>query len=206
MPEVCIDLSEKEYEILTALEDIKGNESEKLRSLFRYYLYTVPALRGSYYALKRTENKDEIEDVLRDVLAAYKDAEHPILNWEGDKLNKLIDELTEINVLSKVDEAQTLPKRKFNNLFKKLLHDIATERKDMDERIAAYVAIIQLLIEFGVGTLSKETIRDATIFLNDGWYSVYPEAMKGAREFEKTRRLSMKLKPYTKKQPLEIKL
>ncbi len=193
MPRVCVDLSEKEYEILTELKNLEGNEDEKLRSLFRYYLYTIPALKSSYYALKRVENKEEIEEILRDVQAAYKNTEYLIENWGNDKINKLIDELIEINVLSRVDEKQIIPKRKFGGLFKKLLHDIATEYNDMDEQIASFMATIQLLMEFGVGTLSKETIRDGAIFLNEGWLFIYPKAIKGAREFKRTKKLRTKL-------------
>jgi hypothetical protein len=42
------------------------------------------------------------------------------------------------------------------------------ENKNIDEYSAACVASIQLLVEFGAGTLSKETIRDGTIFINEG--------------------------------------
>lgn len=216
MPEVCVNLSEKEYELLTRLDNVEGKDGGKLRSLFRYYLFSMPALKSSYYALKRFENKEEIEDILKYVSTAYKNAEHPIESWEIDKMNKLIGELTEINVLLKVDGQQTemnqmqaIPSRKFRGLYKKLLHDIATERKDMDEYIAGYVAIIQLLMEFGVGTLDKEKTKDATIFINDVWLSPYPKAMKEAREFQRTKKLRLKLKtPKTpaKKQLADIKL
>ncbi len=199
MPKVCVDLSDKEYEILTELKNVEGMDGEKLRSLFRYYLYTVPALKSSYYALKRVENRKEIEEILGEVQAAYKNTEYPIDDWGEDKTRKLIDELAEINVLTKADENRSIPKGKFRGLFKKLLHDIATENKDMDEYVAGYLAIIQLLMEFGVGTLSKEKIRDATVLINDGWLFVYPKAMKEARQFKKTKKLSMKLKHADKK-------
>ncbi len=199
MPKVCVDLSDKEYEILTELKNVEGMDGEKLRSLFRYYLYTIPALKSSYYALKRVENRKEIEEILGEVQEAYKNTEYPIDGWGEDKTKKLIDELVEINVLAKADENRSIPKGKFRGLFKKLLHDIATENKDMDEYIAGYFAIIQLLMEFGVGTLSKEKIRDATMLINDGWLFVYPKAMKEAREFKKTKKLSMKLKHVDKK-------
>lgn len=202
MPKVCVDFSEKEYEILTELKNVEGEEGEKLRNLFRYYLYTIPALKSSYYALKRIESKEDIEEILRDVSAAYKNAEYQTENWEDNKINKLVDELAEVNVLLKVDEKRAIPGRKFRGLYKKLLHDIATEHMDMDEYTAGYVAIIQLLMEFGVGTLSKETIRDATILINDGWLFAYPKVMKEAREFKRTKKLSMKLKPSIKKQLL----
>ncbi len=200
MPRICVDFSEKEYEILKELTYVKGDDSEKLRNLFRYYLSSIPALKSSYYSLKRFENKDEIEDILKKVLEAYKGSEYPTENWNDEKIKKLISDLTEINVFFKVDEKRAMPERKFRNLFKKVLYDIATERKDMDEDVAGYMAIIQLLIEFGVGTLDKETLSDATILINDGWLFAYPKAMKEAREFKKTRKLGMKLKPATKKQ------
>ncbi|NJD77618.1 MAG: hypothetical protein FIB08_11065 [Candidatus Methanoperedens sp.] len=194
MPIVCVDLSDKEYEVLTELKNVEGIHGEKLRNLFRYYLYTIPALKSSHYALKRVENREEIEEILEDVKTAYKNTECPIEVWGEEKTKQLIDELVELNVLTRVDEAQSIPKEKFRGLFKKLLHDIATESKDMDEYIAGYFAIIQLLMEFGLGTLSKEKIRDATVLINDGWLSVYPKVMKESREFNKTRKLSMRLR------------
>ncbi len=202
MPIVCVDLSDKEYEILTELKNVEGIDGEKLRSLFRYYLYTIPELKSSYYALRRAENRKEIEEILEDVKSAYKNTECPIECWEEEKTKKLIDELVELNVLTKADETQSIPKEKFRGLFKKLLHDIATESKDMDEYIAGYFAIIQLLMEFGVGTLSNEKIRDATVLINDGWLFIYPKVMKEAREFKKTKKLSMKLR-HTDKEIIE---
>ena len=70
-----------------------------------------------------------------------------------------------------------------------LLYDIATENKNMDEHVAALMAVIQLLKEFGVKTLSKETIRDAAILLNEGWLYIYAKRMRTAREFIKTKKL-----------------
>ncbi len=68
-----------------------------------------------------------------------------------------------------------------------LLHDIATESK-MDE-YQAVVAAIQLLMEFGGGSLGKETIRDGTILINEEWMFEYATAMKHAREFKRTKKI-----------------
>ncbi len=75
-----------------------------------------------------------------------------------------------------------IPTNKFRTLFKMLLHDIVTENKDIYEHSAACIAIIQLLMEFGAGTLSSETIRDGTIFINEGWMFDYATEVKKARE------------------------
>ena len=204
MPTVYVNLSDKEYEILTEMKNVEGMDGEKLRNLFRYYLYTLPELKSSYYALKRIEHKKEIEEILEDVKATYENTEYPIEAWGEEKTKELIDELVEINVLMKADETQSIPKEKFRGLFKKLLHDIVTESKDMDEYIAGYFAIIQLLMEFGVGTLNKEKIRDSTVLINDGSLSVYPKVMKEAREFQRTKKLSMELR-YAGKEIIEHK-
>ncbi len=193
MTKVCADFSDKEYEIFTSLKTIEGTGGEKLRNLFRYYLSTIPELKSSDYALKRFENKEFIEGILKDVQEDYKNTEYPKENWKDDKINKLANELIEINVISKVGEKRFVPTSKFRDLFKILLHDIATESKDMDEYVAAVIAVVQLLMEFGVGTLSKETIKDATIFLIEGWLFAYPKVMKEAREFQKTKKLTKKL-------------
>jgi len=105
------------------------------------------------------------------------------------KINKLTSDLIEINVLVKIGEKQYIPSNKFRSLFKMLLHDITIESKDMDEYSAACMATIQLLMGFGVGTLSKETMRDGTIFMNEGWMFVYSTAIKRAREFMKTKKM-----------------
>lgn len=193
MTKVCADFSDKEYEIFTSLKTIEGTGGEKLRNLFRYYLSTIPELKSSDYALKRFENKEFIEEILKDVQEDYKNTEYPTENWKDNKINKLANELIEINVISKVGEKRFVPTSKFRDLFKILLHDIATESKDMDEYVAAVIAVVQLLMEFGVGTLSKETIKDATIFLIEGWLFAYPKVMKEAREFQKTKKLTKKL-------------
>jgi hypothetical protein len=184
-----VTLSDIEYEILKKLKIVSGVDGEKLRNLLRLYIATVPELKSSEYALRRVEKKEEIEEILRDVWAQYELTDDPMEYWKEDKLNKLISDLTEINVLVKTGEKQFIPSNKFRSLFKMLLHDITTESKDMDEYSAACVATIQLLMEFGAGALSKETIRDGTIFINEGWMFVYSTAMKKAREFMKTKKL-----------------
>ncbi len=188
MTKVCADFNEKEYEILLSLKTIEGNNGEKLRNLFRYYLSTIPELKSEDYALKRFENKEEIDAISKDVYAVYKETEYPVDSWENDKIDKLIDELVEINVLTMMEGVRTVSSR-FRDLFKMLLHDIVTENQDMDEHKAAIIAVIQLLKEFGVGTLSKETIRDDAILLNEGWLFVYAKEIRKAREFIRTKKL-----------------
>lgn len=184
-----VTLSDIEYEILKKIKIVEGEDGEKLRNLLRLYITTVPELKSSEYALKRVENKDKIEEILRDVWAQYELTDYPTEHWSQDKVNKLTGDLLEINVLVKIGEKQYIPSNKFRSLFKMLLHDIATESGDMDEYSAACMATIQLVMEFGVGTLGKETIRDGTIFINEGWMFVYSTAMKKAREFMKTKKM-----------------
>ena len=194
MPKVCTDLSDIEYEILKNLTIVEGEDGEKLKNLLRHYIYTTPELKSSEYALKRVENKKKIEENLQNVWDAYEITDYPTENWSEDKINKLTSDLIEINVLMKVGERQFLPTNKFRTLFKMLLHDIVTENRDIDEYSAACVASIQLLMEFGVGTLSSETIRDGTIFINEGWMFDYAAEIKKAREFMKTKKLFPKIK------------
>jgi hypothetical protein len=149
----------------------------------------VPDLKSSEYKLKRVENKEEIDEILRSVWATYEHTDNPTEDWKEDKINKLISNLIEINVLMKVGEKQYIPSNKFRSLFKTLLHDIATEDKEMDEYTAACIATIQLLMEFSAGSLNKEIIRDGTILINEGWLFVYATAMKRAREFMKTKKI-----------------
>lgn len=187
--DLTVTLSDIEYEILKKLKIVEGNDGEKLRNLLRLYISTIPELKSSDYTLRRIENKDEIDEILRDVWAAYEVTDYPTEHWSDEKINKLTSDLIEINVLIKIGEKQYIPSNKFRSLFKMLLHDITIESKDMDEYSAACVATIQLLMGFGVGTLSKETMRDGTIFMNEGWMFVYSTAIKRAREFMKTKKM-----------------
>lgn len=199
MIKVCADFSDKEYEILTSLKMIEGHEGEKLRSLFRYYLSNIPELKSADYALKRFEDKEEIYEILKDVYAVYKRTEYPVDNWENDKIDTLLNELIEINVLTVMDDVRSVSS-KFRDLFKMLLHDIVTENKDMDEHKGAIIAVVQLLKEFGAGTLSKDTRRDDAILLNEGWLYVYAKEIRKAREFMKTKKLSF-VEEETRKDP-----
>lgn len=187
--ELKVTLSDIEYSILKKIKIVEGEDGEKLKNLLRLYISTVPQLKSSEYALRRAENKEEIDEILRSVWAAYEDTDYPTEKWGEDKVNKLISDLIEINVIVKIGEKQYIPSNKFRSLFKMLLHDITAESRDMDEYSAACIATIQLLMEFGAGALSKETIRDCTIYINEGWMFVYSTAMKKAREFMKTKRL-----------------
>ncbi|SNQ60287.1 hypothetical protein MNV_1740032 [Candidatus Methanoperedens nitroreducens] len=189
MPKVCADLSEIEYGILKKLTIVEGDDGEKLKNLLRFYIHTLPELKSSEYALRRIENKKEIEENLQNVWDVYEYTDYPTENWGEDMIDKLAGDLIEINVLVKTGERQFLPSNKFRSLFKMLLHDVATENKDIDEYSAACIATIQLLMESGMGTLSKETIRDGTIFINEGWMFEYAIKLKEAREFMRTRRL-----------------
>ena len=189
MVKVCADLSDKEYEILLSLKMIEGHEGEKLRSLFRYYLSNIPELKSADYALKRFEDKEEIDEIIKEVEEVYKKTEYPVDSWDNDKIDKLIDELIEINVLTIMEGVRTVSS-KFRDLFKMLLHNIVTENKDLDEHKGAIIAVIQLLKEFGAGTLTKDTRRDDAILLNEGWLYVYAKEIRKARDFIKTKKLS----------------
>jgi len=184
-----VTLSDIEYEILKKMTIVEGEEGEKLKNLLRYYISNLPDLRSAKYALERVENKEEIESHLREVWAAYELTDNPTELWKEEKINKLTSDLIELNVLIKTGEKQYVPSNKFRSLYKMLLHNVATESKDMDEYSASSVATIQLLMEFGAGVLSKEMIRDGTIMLNEGWLFIYATAMKKAREFMKTKKM-----------------
>jgi hypothetical protein len=189
MPTVCAQLSEIEYKILKNLEIVEGENGDKLRNLLRYYIFTIPELESSQYALKRIENEREIDEMLKDVEASYENTDNPVDLWNEDKINKLAADLAEINVLIKTGENQFIPSNKFRSLFKMLLHDIATENTEIDEYEAAVVAAIQLLMMFARGSLGKETIRDGAIFITEMWMFSYASAMKKAREFKKTKKI-----------------
>jgi len=187
--DLVVTLNDLEYEILKKMRVVEGEDGEKLRNLFRLYVSTIPELKSSEYALKRVENKDIIDEHLRNVWAEYELTDSPTEHWSEEKINKLILDLSDINVMMKVGEKQFIPSNKFRSIFKMLLHDITTESIDMDVYSAACIATIQLLMEFGVETLSNETIRDGTIFINEGWMFVYSTAIKNAREFMKSKKL-----------------
>lgn len=201
--ELTVTLSDIEYEILKSIKVVDGKDGGKLRNLLRLYISTTPELKSSEYALKRQENKKEIEDILASVWAAYEHTPHPTELWYDEKINKLTGILLEINALMKIEEKQYIPSNKFRGLFKTLLNNIATEDQKLDEYSAACIATIQLLMEFGVGTLDKETIRDGTIFINEGWMFAYATAMKRAREFMKTKKLFPEEKESEKESDME---
>jgi hypothetical protein len=184
-----VTLSDLEYEILKKMKVVEGEDGDKLKNLFRLYISTIPELKSSEYALKRVENKDVIDEHLRNVWGEYELTDNPTEHWSEEKINKLISDLAEINAMVKIGEKQYIPSNKFRSLFKMLLHDITTESRDIDEYSAACVATIQLLMEFGAGTLSKEIIRDGTIYINEGWMFVYSTAIKKARDFMKTKKM-----------------
>ncbi len=187
--DLIVTLTDLEYEILKRIKIVEGEDGEKLRNLFRMYVSTIPELKTSEYAMKRVENKEEIESILREVWGAYELTDNPTEQWKEDKVDKLISELIEINVLVKAGEKQFIPTNKFRSLFKSLLHDIASENKEVDEYTAACIASIQLLMEFGAGSLSRESLRDGTILINEGWMFAYSTAMKRAREFLRTKKM-----------------
>lgn len=187
--DLIVTLSDIEYKILNNIKIVEGSDGEKLRNLLRMYISTISELKSSDYLLKRAENKEKIDKLLKNVWNEYETTDYPTELWKDDKINKLTSDLLEINVLMKTGEKQFIPSNKFRSLFKMLLHDIVTENKDIDEYSAASMATIQLLMEFGAGALSDETMRDGTIFLNEGWMYVYATAVKKAREFMKTKKL-----------------
>lgn len=186
--DLTVTLTDTEYEILKKMTIVAGEDGEKLRNLFRYYVSTIPEMKSSEYALKRVENKEELDALLKLVWDAYEDTDNPVEKWDEAMLKRLYGLLSEINALMKIGGDQFTPSNKFRGLFKMLLHDVATESKDMDEYSAACIATIQLLQSFGSGTLSNEDLRDCTILINEGWLFAYATAMKRAREFMKTKR------------------
>jgi len=83
--DLTVTLSDIEYEILKKLKVVEGNDGEKLRNLLRLYISTIPELKSSDYALRRIENKDEIDEILRDVWAAYEVTDYPTEHWSDEK-------------------------------------------------------------------------------------------------------------------------
>ena len=116
--DLTVTLSDLEYEILKRLKIVEGEDGVKLRNLLRLYVSTIPELKSSEYALKRAENKEEIETILRNVWASYELTDNPTEQWKEEKINKLISDLTEINALVKIGEKQFIPTNKFRSLFK----------------------------------------------------------------------------------------
>lgn len=184
-----VTLNDLEYEILKKIRVVDGADGEKLRNLFRLYISTIPELKSSEYALRRVEKKNIIDEHLKNVWAEYELTDFPTEHWDEEKVNKITTELCDIGVMMVVGDRQYIPSNKFRSLFKMLLHDITTESKDLDEYSAACIATIQLLMEFSAEALSNESIRDGTIFINEGWMFVYSTAIKKAREFMKTKKL-----------------
>ena len=117
---LTVTLSDMEYEILKKINVVEGEDGEKLRNLLRLYISTIPGLKSAEYALKRVENKEEIDSLLRDVWAAYELTDNPTETWKNDKIDKLMSDLIEINVLVKTGEKQFIPTSKFRNLFSKM--------------------------------------------------------------------------------------
>jgi len=185
---LTVKLSELEYDILKKIKIVKGKNGEKLRNLLRYYISKIPDLKSSEYALKREENKEEIYELLKLVWDCYEETDDPMSEWSKEKKQRIINLLLELKVIKKVGGNLYIPKYKFKALFKTLLHDIATENKEMDVYSVACMATIQLLMVFGAGTLSKCDIADATIFINEEWLFDYATAMKRAREFMKKKK------------------
>src|SRR5659263_657371 len=109
MPRVCAQLSEIEYKILKNLEIVDGDNGDKLRNLLRYYIFTTTDLESSQYALKRIENKRELDELLEDVEASYENTDNAVGLWNEDKINKLTTDLVEINVLIKTGEISSYP-------------------------------------------------------------------------------------------------
>jgi len=107
--DLIVTLNDLEYEILKKMRVVEGEDGEKLRNLFRLYVSTIPELKSSEYALKRVEKKDKIDKYLKDVWDEYEITDSPTEQWSEDKINKLILELSEINVMLKVGDKQFIP-------------------------------------------------------------------------------------------------
>jgi hypothetical protein len=186
---LTVTLSDTEYEILNKLDKLEGKNGERLHSLLRYFIRTHPSLKSDYYGLKREETKEKLEQGLKDIWKAYEKTINPIEACSPEKVEKLVKDLSEMNVIHVVGKNTYIPTSEFRGVWKMVFHDIAAESPEMDEYNAACITTLLLLDEFSIGTMGRDDLRDATILLNEGWLFVYATAKKRAREFMKTKKL-----------------
>ncbi len=183
---VVVQLSDREYQILEKLDDIEGDSSQKLRTLYRDYLFTIPRLHKDYHIIHLEEKKEFLFEILASIWKEYESSTSPLEKWDEEKVKSVRDDLMEINAIRPVGPFSFTVTGLLKKPWLSAYYHVNNIFEDLDEFSQACIASIYVLDFLSKGTFESELLKNSTILLNELFMFSYAVARKKAHETQES--------------------
>lgn len=183
---IVVELSDREYQILEKLDDIKGDSSQKLRTLLRDYLFTIPRLHKDYHIIHLEEKKDFLLEILDSIWKEYDSSTCPLEKWDQEKIESVRDNLMEINAIRPVGTFSFTVTGLLKKPWLSAYYHVNNIFEDLDEFSQACIASIYVLDFLSKGTFESKLLKNSTILLNELFMFSYAVARKKAHETQES--------------------
>ena len=183
---VVVQLSDREYQILEKLDDIEGDSSQKLRTLLRDHLFTIPRLHKDYHIIHLEEKKDLLFEILVSIWKEYDSSTCPLDKWDEDKVKSVRDNLMEINAIRPVGPFSFTVTGLLKKPWLSAYYHVNNIFEDLDEFSQACIASIYVLDYLSKGTFERDLLKNSTILLNELFMFTYAVAKKKAHETQES--------------------
>ncbi len=183
---VVVQLSDREYQILEKLDDVEGDSSQKLRSLLRGYLFTIPKFHKDYHIIHLEEKKELLFEILESIWKEYDSSTSPLEKWDEEKIKNVRVELTEINAIRPVGPFSFTVTGLLKKPWLAAYYHVSNIFEELDEFSQACIASIYVLDFLSKGTFESELLKNSTILLNELFMFSYAVARKKAHETQES--------------------
>lgn len=183
---VVVKLSDRECQILEELDDVEGDSGQKLRTLFRDYLFTIPRFHKDYHVIHLEEKKEFLFEILKSIWEEYDSTTSPLEKWDQEKVETIRNELMGINAIRPVGPFSFTVTGLLKKPWLSAYYHVSNIFEDMDEFSQACIASIYVLDFLSKGTFESELLKDSTILLNELFMFSYAVAKKKAHETQES--------------------
>ena len=183
---VVVELSDREYQILEKLDDIEGDSSQKLRTLLRDHLFTIPRLHKDYHIIHLEEKKEFLFEILVSIWEEYDSSTSPLEKWDDEKMTSVRDDLMGIDAIRPIGPFNFTVTSLLKKPWLSAYYHVSTIFEDLDEFSQACIASIYVLDFLSKGTFESGLLKNSTILLNELFMFSYAVARKKAHETQES--------------------
>ena len=183
---VVVELSDREYQILEKLDDIEGDSSQKLRTLLRDHLFTIPRLHKDYHIIHLEEKKEFLFEILVSIWEEYDSSTSPLEKWDDEKMTSVRDDLMGIDAIRPIGPFNFTVTSLLKKPWLSAYYHVSTIFEDLDEFSQACIASIYVLDFLSRSTFESELLKNSTILLNEFFMFSYAVAKKKAHETQES--------------------
>jgi hypothetical protein len=180
---IVVGLTDREYQILEKIVELKGDPPQKLKELYIQFLQTSPRFSADFHLIKMDEKKDLLMEVVTAIWKEYETSDCPVEDWDENKFNQIRDELVQVNAIQQMGIGNFIPTQSFKKPWLSAYHKSSIVFPDLDEFSQAGITSAYVLSYLSRDTFALELLRDAAIILNEDYMFPYAIAKKRAHDF-----------------------